>query len=48
MLRKDSLAELLKVVSSPSGEVRPFEALLEVTLEGGVPLQSKLVSMRVH
>jgi hypothetical protein len=46
--RKDSVAELLKVVSSPSGEVRSFEALLAVTLEGGVPLQSKLVSIRVH
>jgi hypothetical protein len=46
--RKDSAAELLKAVSSPKGEVRPFEALLEVTLEGGVPLQSKLVSVRVH
>jgi hypothetical protein len=46
--RKDSVAELLKVVSSPSGEIRPFEALLAVTLEGGVPLQSKLVSIRVH
>ncbi len=46
--RKDKLAELLKTVSSPAGEVRPFEALIEVTLEGGVPLQSKLVSMRVH
>jgi hypothetical protein len=46
--RKDSLAELLKIVSSPSGEIKPFEALLAVTLEGGVPLQSKLVSIRVH
>jgi hypothetical protein len=46
--RKDRLAELLKTVSSPAGEVRPFEALLEVKLEGGVPLQSKLVSVRVH
>ena len=46
--RKDSLAELLKMVSSPTGEVKPFEALLEVTLEGGVPLQSKLISIRVH
>jgi hypothetical protein len=46
--RKDSLAELLKMVSSPTGEIRPFEALLAVTLEGGVPLQSKLVSIRVH
>jgi hypothetical protein len=46
--RKDSLAELLKLVSSPTGDVRPFEALLAVTLEGGVPLQSKLISIRVH
>jgi hypothetical protein len=46
--RKESLAELLKLVSSPTGEMRPFEALLAVTLEGGVPLQSKLVSIRVH
>jgi hypothetical protein len=46
--RKESLAELLKLVASPSGEVRPFEALIAVTVEGGVPLQSKLVSVRVH
>jgi hypothetical protein len=46
--RKESLAELLKLVTSPTGEIKPFEALLAVTLEGGVPLQSKLVSIRVH
>jgi hypothetical protein len=46
--RKDSVAELLKLVGSPGGEVKPFEALLQVTLEGGVPLQSKLVAIRVH
>jgi hypothetical protein len=46
--RKDSAAELLKAVSTPKGETRPFEALLETTLEGGVPLQSKLISVRVH
>jgi hypothetical protein len=45
---KDTLAGLLKAVSSPTGEVKPFEALLVVTLEGGVPLKSKLVSVRVH
>jgi hypothetical protein len=45
---KDTVGELLKAVSSPSGEVRPFEALLGVTLEGGVPLQSKLISVHVH
>jgi hypothetical protein len=38
----------LKLVTSPTGEIKPFEALLAVTLEGGVPLQSKLVSIRVH
>jgi hypothetical protein len=46
--RKESLAELLNMVSSPTGDVKPFEALLAVTLEGGVPLQSKLISIRVH
>ena len=45
---KDSAAELLKAVSNPKGEMRPFEALVEVSLEGGVPLQSKLISVRVH
>jgi len=46
--RKETLAELLKLVTSPAGEVRPFEALLAVPIEGGVPLQSKLVSIRMH
>jgi hypothetical protein len=46
--RKENVGELVKVVSSPSGELKPFEALLAVTLEGGVPLQSKLISVRVH
>ncbi len=45
--RKDTLNELLKTVGS-GGEVKPFEALLAVTLEGGVPLQSKLIAVRVH
>jgi hypothetical protein len=46
--RKENVAELMKAISSPSGETKPFEALLAVTLEGGVPLQSKLISVRVH
>ena len=46
--RRENMAELLKKVSSPNGELRPFEALLEVTLGGGVPLQSHLVALRVH
>ena len=45
--RKDTLTELLKTVGA-GGEVKPFEALIAVTLEGGVPLQSRLVAVRVH
>jgi hypothetical protein len=45
---KDTLGGLLKEASAPDGGVRPFEALLAVTIEGGVPLQSKLVSVHVH
>ena len=46
--RKESVAELLKVIGYTSGEVRPFEAVLEVTIGGGVPLQSKIVLFRAH
>jgi hypothetical protein len=46
--QKDTVSELCKLVCSPAGEVKSFEALLQVTLEGGVPLQSKLVAIRVH
>jgi hypothetical protein len=42
------LAELLRVVPRQGDGVRPFEALLSVTIEGGVPLESKLVSVHVH
>jgi hypothetical protein len=45
---KDTVAELMKAVPRQGAEVRPFEALLQVTLEGGVPLQSKLVAVHVH
>ena len=46
--RKESVAELLKVIGYTSGEVRPFEVVLEVTIGGGVPLQSKIVLFRAH
>jgi hypothetical protein len=45
---KDTLADLMKHIASPGGEVRPFEALLEVPIQGGVPLQGKLIAIRVH
>ncbi|WP_446744440.1 hypothetical protein [Silvibacterium acidisoli] len=48
MCHQDSVAELLKQVSGPKGEVRPFEAVLETTIGGGVPLETRLVTVRVH
>lgn len=46
--RPDSLEQLLSSVSGPHGEVRPFEALIETTIGGGVPFQSRLVSVHTH
>ncbi len=43
-----SLEQLLHFASGPSGTVRPFEAVIETTIGGGVPLQSKLVTIHVH
>jgi hypothetical protein len=46
--RQESTAELLKQITEPKGEIRPFEAVLETTIGGGVPLQTRLVTIRVH
>jgi hypothetical protein len=46
--RPDSAAELLKVATGPNGAVRPFEALLETTIVGGVPLEMRLITIHVH
>lgn len=46
--RPDSVAELLKQVTGAKGEIRPFEAVLETAIGGGVPLQTRLVTIRVH
>lgn len=46
--RPESVAELMRVISSPGGEIHPFEAVLETTIGGGVPLQTRLVTIRVH
>ncbi len=42
------VSALLKKVGGPNGEIRPFEAVLETDIGGGVPLQSRLVTIRVH
>jgi len=44
----DTTAELLKQITGPKGEIRPFEAVLHTTIGGGVPLQTRLVTIRVH
>lgn len=41
-------AALLQNAIGGGTTAHPFEALLEVTLSGGVPLQTKLISVRVH
>ena len=46
--RPESVAELMRVISGPGGEIHPFEAVLETTIGGGVPLQTRLVTIRVH
>ena len=44
----DTLHQLLGAVSGPRGSVRPFEAVIETTLGGEVPIQSRIVALRVH
>jgi hypothetical protein len=44
----DTTALLLKKITGPRGEIRPFEAVLQTTIGGGVPLQTRLVTIRVH
>jgi hypothetical protein len=46
-LEPDTAAELMRQVSVEK-KIHNFEALLEVSIRGGVPLQPRLVSIRVH
>lgn len=46
-LEPDTVAELMRQVSFDK-KVHNFEALLEVSIRGGVPLQPRLVTVRVH
>ena len=43
----ETAAELMKQIA-PDGKVHNFEALLEVGISGEVPLQPKLLTLRVH
>lgn len=44
----ETTVDLLKQITGPKGEIRPFEAVLHTTIGGGVPLQTRLVTIRVH
>ncbi len=46
--RPDGAGELLRKAIGPDGKVRPFEALLETTVVGGVPLEVRLITVHVH
>jgi hypothetical protein len=46
-LEPDTASELIRQVSFGK-KIHNFEALLEVSIRGGVPLQPRLVSIRVH
>ena len=46
--RPESVADLFKAGGMSKSQLRNFEAVLEVTLGGGVPLETKLVAVRVH
>lgn len=46
--RPEDVAALLHAASFKKGEIRPFEAVLETTIVGGVPMETKLVSIRTH
>jgi hypothetical protein len=40
--------QLFRAAGFTKGTVRPFEALLETTIAGGVPLETKLVTVHTH
>ena len=45
--REDSLAKLLaQLTLTPAGEVKPFEAVVQVKVARGVPVESNIVSLR--
>jgi hypothetical protein len=47
LCRPDSVAEILKQVTGPKGEIQPFEAVIQTTVGGGVALETHLVTLRV-
>jgi hypothetical protein len=44
----DTVSQLLAKIRGPKGQIRPFEAVLQTTIGGGVPLETRLLTIRVH
>ncbi len=48
MSHPDTVAALLHAGILQNGAVHPFEAVLETTVAGGVPMETRLVTARIH
>jgi hypothetical protein len=46
--RPETATDLIAKITGPNGEIRPFEAVLQTSIVGGVPLQVHLVALHVH
>jgi hypothetical protein len=45
---RDTAQQLLAGAAGPNGEIRPFEAVLETAIGGGVPLETHLIAIHAH
>jgi hypothetical protein len=46
--RPDMVEQLFRAGAFPNEGIHPFEAVLETTIAGGVPIETKLVAIRTH
>ncbi len=46
--RKDTLDQLFRVAAGKNGSLRPFEAVLETSIAGSVPLQARIVAIHLR
>jgi hypothetical protein len=46
--RPETAGELLKKITGPKGEIQPFEAVLQTTIAGGVPMNTRLFTVHLH
>jgi hypothetical protein len=45
---QNTLQAIMQKATNQRGEIRPFEAVLETKIGGGVPLQTRLVTLHIH